>query len=70
MFWFIIKILQMRQTEKIIQAQKESDLVILAGIECDFTLRYGLDLPSKVISVNRNPEKGTLVNLFKLFNKF
>jgi len=54
----------MRQTSQLIQAQQEADLVILAGVICDFTFRYGLDLPTNgapIISVNRSQEKGTLV---------
>ncbi len=38
------------------KALKESDLVILAGVPCDFRLNYGLSIPRKatLISVNRS----------------
>jgi len=60
---------QMRQTEKMIQAQKDSDLVILAGVECNYTFRFGLDLPDRVISVNRSEQKGRLVNRHQFKHK-
>jgi len=54
----------MSQPHQMIKAQKESDLVILAGITCNDTFRFGLDLPDHVISVNRSPQQGTLVMMF------
>jgi len=49
--------LQMRQCRK--EALKDADLVILAGIVCDFRLGYGrvLSRRSKIISINRNKEQ-------------
>lgn len=48
---------QFRQCRK--DALKEADLVILAGIVCDFRLGYGrvLNRKSKIISINRNKEQ-------------
>lgn len=40
------------------KALKESDLVILAGVPCDFRLNYGLQIPrgARLVSVNRSAE--------------
>jgi acetolactate synthase-like protein len=48
---------QFRQCRK--DALKEADLVILAGIVCDFRLGYGkvLNRRSKIIAINRNREQ-------------
>lgn len=47
----------MRQNRK--DALKEADVVILAGMVCDFRLAYGRSLPSrgKIVSINRNREQ-------------
>lgn len=49
--------IQFRQCRK--DALKEADLVVLAGIVCDFRLSYGrvLSRKSKIISINRNKEQ-------------
>ena len=41
------------------RALKEADLIILAGVPCDFRLNYGRSLSRKatLIAVNRNPEE-------------
>ena len=38
------------------QALREADLVVLAGVTCDFRLNYGLDINRKatLVSVNRS----------------
>jgi hypothetical protein len=59
----------MHQTEEIHNAMKESDLVILAGAVCDKFLRFGLDLPKNVISVNLNKKEMLLVSLILPFSK-
>ena len=47
--------LQMRHTRK--EALREADLIILAGVACDFRLDYGRQIPTaaRLITVNRNP---------------
>ncbi|VDD87045.1 unnamed protein product [Enterobius vermicularis] len=52
--------LQMRQNRK--EALKEADLVILAGMVCDFRLAYGRSLPShgKIIAINRSKGQARL----------
>jgi acetolactate synthase-1/2/3 large subunit len=66
--------LQMRHKRRV--ALKESDLVVLAGVPCDFRLDYGSHLSrTKVISVNlsdqdlkknRSPEHGVLADPHEL----
>ena len=57
----------MNQLRTVTAAQKHTDLVILAGVTCAYTLRYGLDLPKKgagkVISVDRSKKDLQLVSL-------
>ncbi|KAL3316669.1 hypothetical protein Ciccas_004686 [Cichlidogyrus casuarinus] len=44
------------------EALKEADLIILAGVVCDFRLDYGRSLSSraKIISINRSSTQGSL----------
>uniref|UniRef100_A0A915BLG6 2-hydroxyacyl-CoA lyase 2 n=2 Tax=Parascaris univalens TaxID=6257 RepID=A0A915BLG6_PARUN len=50
--------IQMRQNRKV--ALKEADVIILAGVVCDFRLSYGRVLSStaRIVSINRNPSQG------------
>ncbi|MFB0517118.1 MAG: thiamine pyrophosphate-binding protein [Candidatus Neomarinimicrobiota bacterium] len=42
------------------QALKEADLVILAGMPCDFRLNYGRQIPRSAILITVNRDKGQL----------
>ena len=50
------------------KALREADVVILAGVPCDFRLDYGKVINSKAVLISANRDKGIGCNYIKLLN--